>query len=77
MPMYVCAFWSVLFLLDVVEKRQTSKKRLLAYMVAATLLYAGHYVFFGRMAAIQPMADTVYCTVNLAVFPLYSLTLQL
>ena len=76
MPMYVCAFWSVLFLLDVVEKRQTSKKRLLAYMVAATLLYAGHYVFFGRMTAIQPMADTVYCTVNLAVFPLYYIYLK-
>lgn len=76
MPMYVCAFWSVLILLDVVEKRQTSKKRLLAYMVAATLLYAGHYVFFGRMTAIQPVADTIYCTVNLAVFPLYYIYLK-
>jgi len=76
MPMYVCAFWSVLFLLDVVEKRQTSKKRLLAYMVAATLLYAGHYVFFSRITSVQPIADTVYCTVNLAVFPLYYIYLK-
>ena len=71
MPMYVCAFWSVLLLLDVLTTRQVAKGRLLAYMVAATLLYIGHYVFFNRQMALLPFSDTVYCATNLAVFPLY------
>ena len=71
MPMYVCAFWSVLLLLDVITTRQVAKGRLLAYMAAATLLYTGHYVFFNRQAELLPLSDTIYCATNLAVFPLY------
>ena len=76
MPLYVCTFWSLLLLLDVAENRQTAKARLLAYMVAAALLYAGHFVFFNRITSLLPVSDTVYCTVNLAVFPLYYIYLK-
>ena len=71
MPLYVCTFWSVLLLLDVVERRQKAKLRLLAYMSAAVLLYMCHYAFFNHMTALLPVTDTVYSTMNLAVFPLY------
>ena len=76
MPMYVCAFWSVLLLLDVITTRQVAKSRLLAYMVAATLLYSGHYVFFNHLTGLLPLSDTFYCTTNLAVFPLYYLYIK-
>ncbi len=76
MPMFVCAFWAVLLLLDVVESRQPAKHRLLTYMLAATLLYAGHYVFFNRVVWLLPVSDTLYCTTNLAVFPLYYIYLK-
>jgi len=76
MPFYVCTFWTVLLLLDVVEQRQAAKRRLLVYMVAAALLYMGHYVFFNRQTALLPVTDTIYCTTNLAVFPLYFLYLK-
>jgi len=76
MPLYVCAFWSLLLLLDVVENRQPSKRRLLAYMTTATLLYMGHYVFFNRLTWLFPVSDTLYCTTNLAVFPLYYIYLK-
>ena len=76
MPLYVCTFWSVLLLLDVVERRQKAKLRLLAYMSAAALLYMGHYVFFNRMTALLPLTDTIYSTMNLAVFPLYYIYLK-
>lgn len=73
MPLYVCTFWSVLLLVDVAVNRQPARKRLLAYMLTATLLYAGHYIFFNRLTALLPFTDTVYLTTNLAVFPLYYL----
>ena len=76
MPMYVCAFWSVLLLLDVITTRQVAKGRLLAYMVAATVLYSGHYVFFNHLTGLLPLSDTFYCTTNLAVFPLYYLYIK-
>ena len=76
MPLYVCTFWSVLLLLDVVERRQKAKLRLLAYMSAAALLYMGHYVFFNHITALLPLTDTIYSTMNLAVFPLYYIYLK-
>lgn len=72
-PMFVCAFWSVLLLLDVAKNRQPAKRLLLVCMVAATLLYIGHYIYFNRQITLLPYSDTVYCTMNLAVFPLYYL----
>jgi len=75
-PMFVCVFWCLLLLWDVIEKRQTAKKRLLLYMVAAALLYMGHYVFFNHKISVLPLSDTVYCITNLAVFPLYYIYLK-
>ena len=72
-PMFVCAFWSVLLLLDVITTRQVAKGRLLAYMVTVTLLYMGHYLFFTHQTGLLPVSDTIYSIANLAVFPLYFL----
>lgn len=76
MPLYVCAFWSVVLLLDVLRTRQVAKLRLLIYMLAATVLYVGHFVFFNELKDILPLTDTIYCMANLVVFPLYYLYLR-
>lgn len=76
MPMYVCTFWSVLLLVDVMNNRQTAKKRLLAYMLTTTALYACHYIFFNHQTTLIPFTNTVYTVANLAVFPLYYIYLK-
>ena len=76
MPMYVCTFWSVLLLVDVLNHGQTAKMRLLAYMLTTTALYACHYIFFNRQTTLIPFTNTVYTVANLAVFPLYYIYLK-
>lgn len=73
MPMMVCAFWSVITVLDWYERRTSDKALLLLFSVAATLLYLGHYVFFCHADSMIPVTDTLYCFTNLAVYPLYYL----
>ena len=73
LPMLVCAFWSVLLLLDVLESRKPQKFMLFVFMVAATALYGGHFVFFNHLMSVMPLTDTVYCLCNLAVYPLFYL----
>ena len=71
--MLVCAFWSVITVLDWYERRTSDKAQLLLFSVAATLLYLGHYVFFCHADSMIPVTDTLYCFTNLAVYPLYYL----
>lgn len=73
MPILVCAFWSVITVLDWYERRTSDKAQLLLFSVAATLLYLGHYTFFCHADSMIPVTDTLYCFTNLAVYPLYYL----
>ena len=71
MPMLVCLFWSAILLLDWWEQRTKAKARMLVYMLAATILYLGHFIFFRHLYELMPVTDTLYCMANLVVFPLY------
>ena len=71
LPMLVCLFWAIFLLTNYVETRRPDKGRLTVFMLVATLLYGGHYVFFKRFESIIPASDTFYVFANLAVFPLY------
>ncbi len=71
MPMLVCLFWSAILLLDWWEQRTKAKARMLVYMLVATILYLGHFIFFRHLYELMPVTDTLYCMANLAVFPLY------
>lgn len=85
MPMFVCMFWSIILLLDLIEERMrqdtishtqtfnSPRILLFIFMVTATLLYIGHCVYFNQNTTIIPVTDTVYCLANLAVYPLYYL----
>ena len=69
--MLVCLFWAIFLLTNYIETRRPDKGRLTVFMLVATLLYGGHYVFFNRFEPIIPASDTFYVFANLAVFPLY------
>lgn len=71
LPMMVCTFFSVLLLLGWRDTQLREQHSLLGYMLAATLLYTGHYAFFNHATPILPFMDAVYVTTNLAVYPLY------
>ena len=72
LPLAVCAFWSVAIALNLWEQgNRAARRQLLLWAVTATLLYAGHFVFFNRITSQLPASDTVYVVVNLLVYPLY------
>lgn len=72
MPMFVCLFWSTMLALQVITERKTrARVHLLIFMLAATVLYFGHSVFFNHNTKMLPLTDTLYSTANLMVYPLY------
>lgn len=71
LPMMVCAFWSIVLLLDWFAAHDKLRLWLWLFMTAAMLLYLGHAVFFNHYTPILPFTDTLYCFCNLMVFPLY------
>ncbi len=74
MPMFVCLFWSILLALDMnARHHRRARWHLLGFMLTATLLYWGHFAFFNHATEILPLADTIYVTCNLAVYPLFFL----
>ncbi len=73
MPMFVCLFWTVIMAIELKKDRSNTRLHLLAFMAISTLLYFGHCVFFNHETSIIPLTDTIYCTANLAVYPLYFL----
>lgn len=71
-PMFVCLFWSTMLALQVITERKTrARVHLLIFMLAATVLYFGHSVFFNHNTKMLPLTDTLYSTANLMVYPLY------
>ena len=49
---------------------------LLAWSLACTFLYAGHYVYFSQPMEPTPVWDVVYSTCNLLVYPLFLIYLS-
>lgn len=72
MPMFVCVFWALLFILHF-KRENKAKKTLTVFMLAATLLYFAHCVFFNEEIALIPLTDTLYSLSMLSVYPLYFL----
>lgn len=77
MPLMVCAFWSITLALDLKASGwKRHRAYMLLFMVTATLLYMGHYVYFSHMRTLLPLTDTIYVASNLAVYPLYYLYIR-
>ncbi|MCR4853449.1 MAG: AraC family transcriptional regulator [Prevotella sp.] len=75
-PFFASLFWTCVLGLESRRKHDTLLLMLTCFMAACTLLYLGHCVFFNRYYNLLPLTDTVYCTCNLLVFPLYYLYLR-
>lgn len=71
LPMMVCAFWSIVLILDWSAAHDKLRLWLWQFMVVAMLLYVGHAVFFNHYTPVMPFTNTLYCACNLLVFPLY------
>ena len=76
LPMIVCGVLSVLIALSLYDHSNLAKKRLLVFMVTATVLYLAHFMYFNRQTSVIPLTDTLYCFCNPAVFPLYYLYIE-
>ena len=71
LPMFVCAFWSIVLLLQTSRQSHRSKKILKYFMLTATCLYFGHFVVFNHLHSLIPITDTLYTCATLSVYPIY------
>lgn len=75
-PMFVCGTLSVLLGLSLYNRWNRPRFQLLIFMIATTLLYIGHFIFFNRMIAAIPLSDTIYSFCNPAIFPLFLIYIE-
>ena len=71
LPLITCALFTVLIALEWNNRQLREQRTLFVFMLMATVLYMGHYVFFNHAVHLIPFMDIVYVTANLAVYPLY------
>jgi len=76
LPMMVCGILSVLIALSLYNRWNHARVNLLVFMIAATVLYSAHFLYFNHQRDIIPFSDALYCFCNPAVFPLYYLYLE-
>ena len=71
LPLITCALFSMLILLEWYNRQLREHHTLFAFMLTATLLYVGHYIYFNRAVDLLPLSDILYVSANLTVYPLY------
>lgn len=76
LPLIVCVLWAIILMTDWHKQRIVAKLKLSAFMAVSATLYFGHGVFFNGLYELMPLADTLYCTANLAVFPVFYLYIK-
>ena len=69
-PMFVCAFWAIMFLVNY-RSLPRSKKILCGFMLVATSLYFGHFIVFNHLYDWVPVTDTIYSLATLSVYPIF------
>ena len=76
MPVFVCGILSALLGLNIICRWDRPRFQLLLFMLATTLIYIGHFVFFNRIVAAIPLSDTLYSFCNPAVYPLFFIYIE-
>lgn len=71
LPLITCALFSMLILMEWCNRQLREQHTLFAFMLTATLLYVGHYIYFHRAVDLLPLSDILYVSANLTVYPLY------
>jgi AraC-like DNA-binding protein len=69
-PLYVCAFWGLVFL-NSNKKKNRARYFLGFFMVAAFFLYLGHSLFFIGRFDLYIHYDPLYIAASLLVYPMY------
>jgi len=69
--MFVGAVLSVLIALQMVDRRDGTKRYLLAFMLTATLFQASHFVFFNYLKEVVPLFDSLFSYTLPAQFVLF------
>ena len=69
-PLYVCAFWGLVFL-NSNKNKNRARYFLGFFMVAAFFLYLGHSLFFIGRFDLYIHYDPLYITTSLLVYPMY------
>jgi len=75
-PLYVSVFWSIL-LLGTKKEGNAAKRFLGLFMVAASIVYFSHSVFFSNQVLLYRLIDPMYIFASLSVYPLYYLYIQI
>jgi len=76
MPMFVCGIEMAVLLLEWMQRPTRALRVLVIFMVVATFLYLGHFIYFMREMAYIPFTDTLYSIANPMVFPLYYIYIE-
>lgn len=72
MPMIVCAVMTAQIILELRRHDSIALRWLAAWAIVTTILYGCHFVYYNHAHLhLLVIADTIYTTCNLAVFPLY------
>jgi AraC-like DNA-binding protein len=72
LPFLVCLFWLILFAIE--YRGANPAKRFLTYfLLACTMLYFAHAVYFHRHVELYSIIESPYTFCSLAVYPLYYL----
>lgn len=74
-PMFVCAFWSILLLLEY-KSHNKAKVFLGLYMIVAFMLYLGHTAYFNQEFKFYGFWENIYVFCSVAVYPLYFIYLK-
>src|SRR5690554_1300675 len=72
LPFFVCLFWLILFLIQY-KHMDPAKKFFTYFLLACTLLYFSHAVYFHRYVYYYSLIESFYTFCSLAVYPLYYL----
>lgn len=75
-PVYVSAFWAVVFLVNVFSLNK-ARYWLGIFMITVAVLYACHAIYFLGYSDLYLQIDSLYLFAGLSVFPLYYLYVRL
>lgn len=69
LPIFIPLFWAIV--LYGKSKDNTPRKFLAFFMIAASMLYFGHALYFAKNLELFNWYDSVYSTVSLMIYPMY------
>ena len=73
LPVLVCVLMTIQLMLEQRRRKSSVLGWLIAWSLAATLLYIGHFAYFNHIDPWMPLTTTIYIGMNISVYPLYLL----